>query len=107
VAHGVPVRLASHDDGYRGAHAVNSFRESNKLGSDYRIEPLLGKAWQRVRNGLTCLGADRQAFLEHDSGPNGRVNINSAVADFREKVRLEQKAGDRFDSKPDPAPGGS
>src|ERR1700734_1013836 len=32
MAHGVPVRLASHDDGYRRGHAVNSFRESKNIG---------------------------------------------------------------------------
>ncbi len=32
MAHGVPVRLASHDDGYGRGHAVNSFRESKNIG---------------------------------------------------------------------------
>ena len=30
---------------------------------DYRIGPRFGKAWQGVRNGLSCLGEFRQAFL--------------------------------------------
>src|ERR1700687_2687069 len=38
---------------------------------DYRIGSGLGKAWQGVRNGLSCLGEFRQAFLAHDSGPKG------------------------------------
>ena len=32
MAHGVPVRLASHDNGYGRGHAVNSFRESKNIG---------------------------------------------------------------------------
>src|SRR5258707_29556 len=32
MAHGLPVGLASHDDGDRGGHAVNSFRESKNIG---------------------------------------------------------------------------
>src|SRR6202035_5645927 len=32
MAHGVPVRLASHDDGDGGGHTVNSFRESKNIG---------------------------------------------------------------------------
>src|ERR1039457_6572520 len=32
VAHGLPVGLASHDDGDRGGHTVNSFRESKNIG---------------------------------------------------------------------------
>ena len=32
MAHGVPVRLASHDDGDWGGHTVNSFRESKNIG---------------------------------------------------------------------------
>src|ERR1700733_7938454 len=32
MAHGVPVRLASHDDGDGGGHMVNSFRESKNIG---------------------------------------------------------------------------
>ena len=33
MAHGVPVRLATHDDGDDGGHVqVNSFRESKSIG---------------------------------------------------------------------------
>src|SRR6202020_2268861 len=31
---------------------------------DYRIGPRFGKAWQGVRNGLSCLGESRQVFLK-------------------------------------------
>src|ERR1700730_16293929 len=37
-----------------------------KHKADYKIGPRFGKAWQGVRNGLSCLGESRQAFLEHD-----------------------------------------
>src|SRR5438477_13180996 len=32
MPHGVPVRLASHDDGYGGGHEVNSSQESRNIG---------------------------------------------------------------------------
>src|SRR5579872_2543933 len=45
VTHGFPVRLASHDDGYWRAHAVNSFRKSaGNLRCNYKIASLFGKA---------------------------------------------------------------
>src|SRR5438045_3095123 len=65
MAHGRPVRLASHDDGDGGGHTVNSFRESKNIGRKYMIGPRFGKAWQGVRNGLSCLGESRQAFSGH------------------------------------------
>src|SRR5258706_15553454 len=68
VAHGRPVRLASHDNGDGGGHAVNSFRESKNIGRKYKIGPRFGKAWQGVRNGLSCLGESQQASSAHFSG---------------------------------------
>src|SRR5258708_4795986 len=64
VAHGIPVRLAAHDDGDRGGHKVNSFRESKSIGRI--IGPAQGeaKAWQGVWNGLSCLGEFEQGFPE-------------------------------------------
>src|SRR6202048_2539451 len=44
-AHGVPVRLASHDDGDGGGHTVNSFRESKNIGR------IIGSAQASARRG--------------------------------------------------------
>src|SRR5882672_5261492 len=40
MAHGLPVGLASHDDGYRRGHTVNSFRESKNIGRIIRSAKL-------------------------------------------------------------------
>ena len=45
MAHGVPVRLASHDDGDGRGHAVNSFRESKNIGR------IIGSAQGSARRG--------------------------------------------------------
>src|SRR3981189_2804130 len=45
VAHGLPVGLASHDDGDRGGHLVNSFRESKSIGR------IIGSAQTSARRG--------------------------------------------------------
>ncbi len=52
---------------------------------------MFGKAWQGLGNGLSCLGKDRQAFLEHDRKLNRVVNAKRADAGFRKKVMLRQK----------------
>src|SRR6266853_801796 len=64
VAHGVPVRLASHDDGDGGGHKVNSFRESKNIGRIIGSAQGQAKAWQGVWNGLSCLGEFEQGFLK-------------------------------------------
>ena len=61
VTHGLPIRLASHDDGYRGGHLVNSVRESRNIGRIIGVACASSKAWQGVRNGLSCLGKSGQA----------------------------------------------
>src|SRR5258708_38359416 len=45
MAHGIPVRLASHDDGDGGGHTVNSFRESKNIGR------IIGSAQASARRG--------------------------------------------------------
>src|SRR3954471_7720383 len=45
MSHGVPVRLASHDDGDWGGHAVNSLRESKSIGR------IIGSAQGSARRG--------------------------------------------------------
>src|SRR5467141_357497 len=48
VAHGLPVGLASHDDGYGRGHTVNSFRESKSIGRIIRsaqASARRGKRW--------------------------------------------------------------
>jgi hypothetical protein len=65
MAHGFPVGLASHDNGDWGGHSL-ILSGIQKHRADYRIGPKFGKAWQGVRNGLSCLGEFRQAFLAHD-----------------------------------------
>src|SRR5258708_10541405 len=45
MAHGLPVGLASHDDGDRGGHSVNSFRESKSIGR------IIGSAQTSARRG--------------------------------------------------------
>src|SRR6266480_4375780 len=45
MAHGPPVGLASHDDGYWRGHTVNSFRESKNIGR------IIGSAQSSARRG--------------------------------------------------------
>src|SRR3954447_8852957 len=65
MAHGFPVGLASHDDGDWGGHWL-ILSGIQKHRPDYKIGPTFGKAWHGVRNGLSCLGEFRQAFLAQD-----------------------------------------
>src|SRR5579872_6362567 len=62
MAHGSPVRLASHDDGDGGGHFLILVMNP-KHRPDYRVGPGGGKMWQGSRNALSCLGESRQAFI--------------------------------------------
>ena len=63
VAHGLPVGLAAHDDGDGCGHLVNSVQESKNIGRIIGAARGFIKAWQGIRNGLSCLGESRQALI--------------------------------------------
>src|SRR5262249_60400880 len=62
MPHGIPVRLASHDNCYRGGHEINSSRESRNIGRIIGSGPSAARRWQGSGNALSCLGESRQAL---------------------------------------------
>src|SRR5882757_8471736 len=48
MAHGPPVGLASHDDGYGRGHTVNSFRESKNIGRIIRSAQASARRGKRL-----------------------------------------------------------
>src|SRR6478609_4863424 len=62
----LPIMMAT------GAGIRSILSGIQKHRPDYRIGPRFGKAWQGVRNGLSCLGESRQAFQSsHDEENQG------------------------------------
>jgi hypothetical protein len=60
---------------------------------DYKIGPRLGKVWQGVRNGLSCLGEFRQAFLAHDSSRRAALMQSECrLAEARNANQEESRA---------------
>src|ERR1700726_2290192 len=53
---------------------------------DYRIGPRFGKAWQGGRNGLSCLGEFRQAFLAMTKKKKIRVTGSTAAKNRKNRV---------------------
>ena len=92
MAHGVPVRLASHDDGDRGGHAVNSFRESKNIGRIIGSTRGSARRWQGVWNGLSCLGESRQASWQV---PHEEENEGGGRADGKTPQRRPRRGQSR------------
>src|SRR5437879_9372010 len=90
MAHGVPVRLASHDDGDGGGHAVNSFRESKNIGR------IIGSAQTSARRGKGA-GMDYPVLVNLGK-PSPRMSMKKKTrpttprgAKRRKKVMAERK----------------
>jgi hypothetical protein len=92
-----PNRVAGSDIRYENSRAMAK-RMSNP--PHWWERPLLIKAWQGVRNGLSCLGAARQAFLEHDPVPNNKVNAERLPI-FGKRSRSSERMTGNSDSTPD------
>jgi hypothetical protein len=95
-----PNRVAGSDIRYENSRAMAK-RMSNP--PHWWERPLLIKAWQGVRNGLSCLGAARQAFLEHDPAPNNKVNAERLPI-FGKRSRSSERMTGNSDSTPDLPP---
>src|SRR5882757_3303355 len=94
MTHGLPVRLASHDEGDGCGHFVNSVRESRNIGRIIRAARASSKTWQGVTNGLSCLGESRQAFISKPAqGRPGKGNDEENQGTRLEGPKTPQKRG--------------
>src|SRR6266436_7295496 len=91
VPHGIPVRLASHNDGYRGGHEVNSSQESRNIGR------IISSGPSAARRGKGA-GMDYPVLVNH-----GKPLIGKPDPDEHEKEAAGARTGG---CKTQPAPGG-
>ena len=85
--HGLPVGLASHNDGDGYGHLVNSVRESRNIGRIIGAARVSSKAWQGIRNGLSCLGESRQAFISKPAQGRPCLPLGSTSEAPQERAR--------------------
>src|ERR1019366_9839989 len=81
---GVPVRLASHDDGYGRGHAVNSFRESKNIGR------IIGLAQGSARRGKGS-GMDYPVLVNPGKPPLKNAHEEENKVDRFRHLKTPQK----------------
>src|ERR1700733_455342 len=86
MAHGVPVRLASHGDGDWGGHAVNSFRESKNIGR------IIGLAQGSARRGKGS-GMDYPVLVNPGKPPLKNAHEEENQVDRFRYLKTPQKRG--------------
>src|SRR3979411_2984262 len=62
---------------------------------DYKSGPRLGKVWQGVGNGLSCLGEFRQAFLTYDSSRRAALTQSECRLEEARHANQEESSGGR------------